>query len=140
MSLSRKSKTAFFPQRLEVGLDTGTDTVVQQHFKDECDVNKIMARFKVSGQLPQVQAKPAEYLDCSLLTGYQESLHIVEEARRLFYSIPSEIRSRFDNNPQRFVDFASDPANLPQLVELGLAKAPPAPPALPDPPAPGGGK
>ena len=35
----------------ETALDTGEDAVTQQCFKDECDINILLAKFAVTGQL-----------------------------------------------------------------------------------------
>ena len=37
----------------ETALDTGEDAVTQQCFKDECDINILLAKFAVTGQLPE---------------------------------------------------------------------------------------
>ena len=37
----------------ETALDTGEDAFTQQCFKDECDINILLAKFAVTGQLPE---------------------------------------------------------------------------------------
>ena len=36
----------------ETALDCGDESVTQQCFKDECDINILLAKFAVTGQLP----------------------------------------------------------------------------------------
>ena len=43
-------------------LDTGEDAVTQQCFKDECDINILLAKFAVTGQLPENVRVP-QYVD-----------------------------------------------------------------------------
>ena len=42
----------------ETALDTGEDAVTQQCFKDECDINILLAKFAVTGQLPETFVFP----------------------------------------------------------------------------------
>ena len=37
----------------ETALDCGDESVTQQCFKDECDINILLAKFAVTGQLPE---------------------------------------------------------------------------------------
>ena len=46
----------------ETALDTGEDAVTQQCFKDECDINILLAKFAVTGQLPDNVRVP-QYVD-----------------------------------------------------------------------------
>ena len=50
-----RSAYAFDPDVVsnETALDTGEDVVTQQCFKDECDINILLAKFAVTGQLPE---------------------------------------------------------------------------------------
>jgi hypothetical protein len=45
----------------------------------------------------------------------------INEAKENFMTIPSTIRERFQNDPQQFYSFASDPDNFDELVDMGLA-------------------
>ena len=46
----------------ETALNTGEDAVTQQCFKDECDINILLAKFAVTGQLPENVRVP-QYVD-----------------------------------------------------------------------------
>lgn len=107
-------------------LDTGKESNVQQSFKNETDINVIMKKYKSTGQLPQM-VRRGNFMDCTHLEGYQESLNIVKEAHNLFMALPSNIRKRFGNDPQEYIDFASNPDNAEELVKLGLAVKKPVP-------------
>lgn len=58
-----------------------------------------------------------------------EAMNITVGARQQFEALPSEIRSKFGNNPVTFMDFAMNPANAKQLYELGLLSVNPESPA-----------
>ena len=50
----------------------------------------------------------------------------VVAAQSMFATLPSKIRSAFDEDPQKFLDFCSDPENKPEMEKLGLLpKTPP---------------
>lgn len=104
---------------LHTGLDTGDVTPTVQSEKDNCDINVIVRRFNVTGQLPVVRLP--QYGDFTGLTDYHSAMNAIAEANSAFMALPSSVRSKFMNDPGRFVEFASDPKNLDALREMGLA-------------------
>lgn len=96
------------------------DNMTQQNFKDECDINNIMARYAKTGILPD-NLNPAmpQYLDA---TGFDFSIamNLVAEATSSFAQLPADVRSDFNHDPALFLDFVADPANGPKLAEMGL--------------------
>lgn len=101
----------------------------QQHEKQNCDINFIMQKYQKHGIVTHVQKHQGFYADVTNLPDYQESLHVVMRANEMFMSLPSSIRSKFDNDPAAYLAFVSDPRNRDQLVEWGIIEAPSAPPA-----------
>lgn len=95
-------------------------SLAQQNFKDEVDINVLLERFKVTGQLPQNVVLPT-YGDFTGLSDYQTAMAAVLRAKDQFNALPPDIRNRFANNPQQFLEFCSDEANLPELRKMGLA-------------------
>jgi len=93
----------------------------KQSFKDECDINRIMARYQATGQLPNVNEIPQQYLDCTAYD-FQEHQNFIAGAFSTFHEMPSAIRARFNNNPAEFFDFCSHEKNRPELAELGLLR------------------
>lgn len=91
----------------------------QQNFKEECDINTILKRFNVTGQLPVSPLQP-EYGDFSGVTDYHSALNAVVAAQDAFNALPAQLRNRFANDPAAFVDFCSDEANREELREMGL--------------------
>lgn len=109
----------------ESGLVCRPTSRTKQSFKDECDINTIVRRFGVTGQLPQGVRAPT-YGDFVDVHDFRSAMDAVVLARESFDSMPSAVRARFSNNPALFVDFCSNSENLPELRKMGLA--PPAPP------------
>lgn len=118
---------------LEAGLACPEPTLTQQHHAPDTDINLIVKRYVQTGLLPQTQLQPL-YGDFQTLS-FHDAQNRIRAATEAFMKIPAEIRSRFDNDPGKFVDFASKPENADELVRLKLRDPPPR--AVPPPqPAP----
>lgn len=104
---------------------------VQSDARD-CDLNHIMARYKSTGVLPlnALRNKQGVYADVSEFGDYKDCLMKVEAAERMFMSMPSDIRDRFQNDPAQFLNFAGNPANAQELIDLGLAVEAQLPPTV----------
>lgn len=95
----------------------------QQQFKDECDINNIVRKYKATGQLTHLSSKQGVYADVSEITDLQESLQKVQQASDAFNTLPAELRRRFGNNPQQLLEFLQDPRNFEEGVKLGIYEA-----------------
>jgi len=93
----------------------------KQSFKDECDVNRIMARYQATGQLPDLNEVAPQYLDVTGLE-FQAHQQFIAGAKTLFHELPSKVRARFANDPGEFLDFCSQEKNRPEMAEMGLLK------------------
>lgn len=94
----------------------------QQHMADECDINKLMERYSVTGEIPQRTMPPLQG-DFTRAPTYQEALNLMLEAKASFMQLPANVRSRFDNDPGQFIDFCSDEGNRDELRQMGLWNA-----------------
>lgn len=112
---------------LESGLSCAdSPSFTQQQFKDECDINNLVARFGITGTMPQNPEVPS-YQDFDDIFDFHTAQNAVVHARQQFEALPSRIRSRFDHNPQHLLTFLADPANRDEAIALGLVQAPPSP-------------
>lgn len=112
--------TAYGP-KVKVMETFPADGRTKQSFKDECDINQIMARYQTTGVLDFVAKHQAQYGDCTGIE-FQQGLDIIRQAREMFADLPSKLRARFSNDPGEFLDFVQDPANLEEAAQLGLLK------------------
>lgn len=111
-------------------------SLTKQEYKEESDINNIVARSRVTGELPQTRSIP-QYGDFSSLPDYQTALNTIQQADEAFLSLDSKIRARFDNNPGALIDFLQNPANLKEAIDLGIIEKPPLePPKMPVPTPP----
>lgn len=93
----------------------------KQEFKDESDINKIMARYMQTGLLSNVTNKLPQFADVDGSTFY-EAMLVVAESKTLFEQLPSLVRNKFENDPGKFLDFVHNPENLPEMAEMGLLR------------------
>lgn len=101
-------------------------TLTQQHFRDECDINNIMARYEKTGMLIDPLNPPTRqplFGDFSGLPSFMEAQNAIREGVELFEALPARIRKAFNNDPVAYCDFISDRNNLDQALEMGLVDA-----------------
>lgn len=117
----------------------GESSLTKQCHKDECDVNKIVKRFKKAQGIDLLQSldgyAAGRYGDFSQVPDYREALHQVRKAEETFMRLPAQLRFKFDNDPANFLDFCQDPKNGDEMIKLGLREPPPPPEAAPVPAA-----
>lgn len=95
----------------------------------EADINEIVRRFGITGQLPEPRAG-GEYGDFSEVMDFRTALDALNEAQEAFDALPAKLRERFSNDPALFLEFIEDDDNYEEAKRLGLL-AEPVP--LPDP-------
>lgn len=105
---------------IETGLECNDPSLAQQHMRDETDINEIVRRFGLTGELPEAVRRPT-YGDFTGVFDYQSALNAVRAADEAFGEMPAHVRARFGNDAAAFVEFCSDPANAEEFVKLGLA-------------------
>lgn len=111
------------------GQEPGTEGGAEQSHLAECDVNTIMAKFQRDGLADHVVAVAGNYGDYTGAVDYHSALSQVREAQEMFMTLPSDLRTEFDNDPGAFLEFA-ETATEDELREKGLlppeTAAPPA--------------
>ena len=96
----------------------------EQHHADACDVNNILKQYDRTGLLSHVNEMKAHYGDFTEVNEYQESLNTVIYAQNAFDDLPSDVRKRFANDPGLFIEFVTNPSNIDEMVDIGLAVLP----------------
>lgn len=103
----------------ESGLKCLDKSLAIQSAAEETDINTIVRRFGLTGQLPTDLAAPT-YGDFTEVGDFQSAMIAITRAREAFDKMPPDIRYRFGNDPARFVDFCSDEQNRPEAEKMGL--------------------
>lgn len=101
---------------------------VEQHHKNDVNINSIMAKFVRTGLLPQ-RGDPGHYGDFTGVSDFQTCQNALVEARKAFMGLPSQIRKRFKNDPHKLLTFLEDPGNKEEAIKLGIIPTPPTGPA-----------
>jgi len=94
-----------------------------QSEKDNCDINVILRRFKVTGQMPPGSMRMPTYGDYDAAGDFQSAMNVIREAQEQFAALPSGVRARFGNDPQQFLEFCSKAENVDEMLKMGLASA-----------------
>lgn len=95
------------------------ETRTQQQFKDECDINIIMERFGVTGEMP-TNIRPVLGDDYDEVFDFQTAMNIVRKAEEAFMEMPAGVRARFNNNPGIFAQYFENEDNRLEAEKLGL--------------------
>ena len=94
----------------------------KQAFKDECDVNQIMAKYQKTGVIDHVKRFGGDY-GYADSTDFHDAMNLVADAQTMFNELPSAAREHFGNDPARFLDFVDTMDAIkdrPLLEELGM--------------------
>lgn len=99
-------------------------SLTKQSFKEECDLNLLVKRFRdnnadIFDQFSKYSA--GEYGDFSQIVDYRTALDQVKQANESFAQLPAKVRQFFNNSAEYFLDFCQDSNNIDTLKELGLA-------------------
>lgn len=113
--------------------DPGPDDRVKREFAEESDINRIMERYTMTGEIPQ--GITGTYGDFSEPLDFMEAQEILLKAQAQFNALPAKVRDRFNHDPAKFLEYLHEEGHTAELQELGLLhkepKAPQAAPARP---------
>lgn len=114
--LDLASDEATIPAHLQ-----GESLTIQSQSLDT-DINEIMRRQGIGPQFPQNGRVP-QYGDFTGISDFRSALEAVRNGFAAFAAYPPEFRSRFQNDPQLFLEWAESPSSHDELVKLGMRKA-----------------
>lgn len=95
----------------------------QQHFRKEADINTIMQKYAKTGYLidPSIaRTRQPIFADVSMNVDYHSLQLQLLSINERFAAMPAELRERFENSPEKCLDWLADPANAKEAWELGL--------------------
>lgn len=97
-----------FSPPLRRNLDLSQGNLAKESFRDECDINKIMARYAKTGHLPGLIQENPIYGDFSDTPTYMEAVQLVDRAETAFMALPAEVRAECGNEPAVFLERVTD--------------------------------
>jgi len=110
-----------FDKSVPVQVNTGSTSFVQQHAKDECDINKLMSRYEKHGVIDHVARGQPTFADVSEAVDYQTAVNVVKSADTAFRALPASLRALYDNDPHALLE-AIDAEDEQLLAELRKLK------------------
>lgn len=99
-------------------------SLTKQSFKEECDINNILKRWRKTGELTHLATRQPSYGDFTNADDYLSATLKVHAAQADFDSLSARIRERMKNDPAELLAFLADPANEAEGIELGLIPKP----------------
>ena len=122
--------TGFNKDNDAISLDTGLvcpeESMAVQSAEEESNINTIVRRFGISGELPNNLRMPQSG-DFTDAPDFHTAMNLVRQAQEEFVRVPAEIRARFNNDPARFMAFIEDGSNYDEALKLGLVNKRPDP-------------
>lgn len=104
-------------------VETGSDSLVQQHDGPETDINNIVRRFGITQTMP-LGVAGGVYGDFSGITDFADAVALVDRAMDQFMALPADVRERFKNDPAVMIDTVQNMSR----EEFEAFASPPAPP------------
>ena len=111
---------ATLKNRIETGIKFTDKSLTKQSFTKECNINTILAKYQKTGAIDHVNKNQGSYGYASS-DDFTASMEIVARGQTMFNELPSSIRTKFENDPAKFLDFVQDDKNKKEMQELGLA-------------------
>lgn len=112
---------SYVGERKRVQVDCGGVSRTKESEKESCDINKIIAKYRKTGVVTHRKEYGGRYGDFSSVTDFHTAQNVVLAAQEMFMTLPSHIRKKFRNDPGEFLAFVDDPANVEEMIEMGLA-------------------
>lgn len=112
----------FYRQHDRVQLTCKDRSRTKKEFVNDVNINNIIAKFKRDGTHPAFEKPSGFYVDLIDQPSYEEAMNRVVQAKNAFEDLPADLRERFNNSPEKFLDFIHDSKNHDELVNMGIAK------------------
>lgn len=96
---------------------------IQAHAED-ADINVLMTRYGLTGKFPENPRVPT-YGDFSEIGDFRTALAAISNAQAAFNEYPATFRARFENDPQKFLEWTTNEANRAEMQQLGMLRQPP---------------
>jgi phage internal scaffolding protein len=123
-------RTAYGERKRVVSSIVG-ESMAKQSFKNECDMNRIIAKFRKTGMIDHIRENGGRFIDVPEDLDFQTAQNVMAKATSMFEELPSDLRKKFDNDVQTFMDYVNNPENEDGMRQLGLLK-PKAPEVVPE--------
>ncbi len=96
----------------------------KQSFREESEINNIMARYVKTGIVDHLTRYGGEY-GFATSVDFHSAMNVVTKADQMFLDLPAAVRRRFGGDPGDFLEFVQNPENQEEMITLGLANRKP---------------
>jgi len=90
-------------------MDFSGESKTQQHFKDACDVNNIVAHFRATGIDPYAERLTNQHFGYASSQTFTEAMQNIAQIQTAFAELPSEERSAHQNDPATWLESLAAP-------------------------------
>lgn len=99
-------------------------SMTKQSFAEECDINTIVKRFGITGEMPPTA--PPSSVEFNEVFDFQSAMNVIRAGEESFASLDADLRAKFNNSPALFLDFVHNEDNRAQAELWGMVprKAP----------------
>ena len=104
----------------ETALECLDESKAIQSAEEESNINTIVRRFGISGELPNQVAMPQSG-DFTNIPDFHTAMNLVRQAQEEFVRIPADVRARFNNDPGRFMEFLMTLLTMMRLLSWVLS-------------------
>jgi len=98
-------------------IDCSEPLITDQSGGKDADINNIMARYVKTKQLPNIQNKVAQFIDNTMVPSLEDAHNLLQQAKELFYSLPSSVRKIINNDPKKLPELLNDPDHTELLIK-----------------------
>jgi len=91
-----------------------------QEFKEECDINVIVSKWRRTHSVTHLKQGMPWYGDFTTASDYQDAMNRCLSANEAFLDLPASVRDRCGNSPSKFMSMIADEEGLEALEEAGL--------------------
>ena len=95
-------------------------SLTDQQWKDDCDVNTILEKYKRTGMVTHVRRIQGRFADVSQVQDLHSGAIQIQLANDDFMALPADVRAKFDNDIYKFVEYVVDPKNKEECIKMGL--------------------
>lgn len=100
------------------------ESLTQQHMKAETEMSNKVGMFMKTGRFGDNQSnRQPMYADFSSID-FMEMRNAIVDIDAEFASLPSKLRTRFQNDPHQLIRFVENPNNREEAMQLGLLPKP----------------
>jgi phage internal scaffolding protein len=100
---------------------TGEHDPVDQAQAHLTEIDNLLEPARKKGLLDAVTKFEGE-MDDIPVADFEQAMNTVVQAQTMFDAMPHEVRTRFANDPSKFLEFVNNPDNAQEMMSMGLIK------------------